>query len=278
MSIFHLQKSFEKSLRSSSGTYQVPIITPLKTEIHKGCTGKAHACGSVRSTNGILANKAPTTPKPKVKSEGKTLRKNSLSSETVSDSGSEVSSWNSNSNKDSSTASSVPPPIALPKPLKRTQSVTSSAPTNGAAVRRRTSESVISSVDVPDNAKVNGINKRGRLVSETKTEDGVVVSPLRRSSSFRSKNVPPTIPPKPKIVPSSPTPIRRNSSFNNRLRSSFRTKSQAANWNTLWESSFAAKNGGGLLRALDKKLMETSEKVKKQTNRQNITLNVHQIT
>lgn len=261
MSSFSLQKSFEKSLRSSSGSYQVPIITPLKTEIHKGCTGKAHACGSVKSSN-TLVNKP--SPKPKVKSDGKTLRKNSLSSETVSDSGSEISSsWNSN--KDSPTPSTVAPP-ALLKPLSRTKSVNyGSSNGSSATVRRRTSESIIA-VDVSDLAK-NGI-RRGRLMSdggEDKNTNGADdVSRLKRTSSFRLKNVPPMVPPKPKIAQPPPTPIKRNGSFtNNRLRNSFRNKSQPANWNTLWESSFASKNGGGSLRTLDKKLLEDSDKVNK---------------
>lgn len=253
-----LQKAFEKSLRTSSTAYQVPIITPLKTEIHKGCTGKAHACGSIKSTNTLLTNKPSPTPRPKLK----TLRKNSLSSETVSDSGSEISSWNSN--KDSSASSNAAPPIPLPKPLKRTKSV-SYGSTNGspAAGRRRTSDSIIST-DVPDNAKIG--MRRGRLMSDggedkrpDQTED---VSRLRRTSSFRTKNVPPMIPPKPKVAPPAPpSPIKRNGSFNNRLRSSFRNKNPIFNWNTLWESSLASKMGGGNLRVLDKKLLESGDKV-----------------
>lgn len=267
MSTFGLQKSFEKSLRSSSGTYQVPITTPLKTEIHKGCTGKAHACGSVKSTNTVLANKpSPATPRPKVKSDGKTLRKNSLSSETVSDSGSEISSWNSN--KDSSASSSTAPQI-LPKPLKRTKSVNyGSSNGSSAAVRRRTSDSIISA-DVPDNVRNGNGIRRGRLMSDggddKKADVADDVSRLKRTSSFRLKNVPPMIPPKPKIAqaPPAPTAIKRNGSFtNNRLRNSFRNKSVITNWNVLWESSFASKMGGGSLRHLDKKHLESSDKVK----------------
>lgn len=259
MSSFTLQKSFEKSLRST-GTYQVPIITPLKTEIHKGCTGKAHACGSIKSANTMLANKPSTTPKPKVKCDGKTLRKNSLSSETVSDSGSEISSWNSN--KDSSPSSSVAPPL-LPKPLKRTKSVNCASTNDSmATVRRRTSDSVIST-DIPDNVRNN--IKRGRLLSDGGEDKKAIeeASRLRRSSSFRLKNVPPMVPIKPKIAQPPPTPIKRNGSFNNRLRNSFRNKTPIANWNTLWETSFASRMGGGSLRLLDKKLLATCDKVNK---------------
>jgi hypothetical protein len=275
MSSFSLQKSFEKSLRSSSGTYQVPIITPVKSEIHKGCTGKAHACGSVKSTNTMLANKPSTaTPKPKVKSDGKTLRKNSLSSETVSDSGSEISSsWNSN--KDSSGSSPIVVQIGPLKPLKRTKSVNYGS-TNGSSVtaRRRTSDSIIA-VDVPDNVKNGNGIRRGRLSSdggEDKKADAVEdVSRLRRTSSFRLKNVPPMIPPKPKPVqpPPASTAIKRNASFNNRLRNSFRNKTPAVNWNALWETSFGSKMGGGNLRILDKKHLEVSDKVKKKEKHKN---------
>lgn len=260
------QKSFEKSLRSSSVTYQVPVTTPLKTEIHKGCTGKAHACGSIKSTNTLVANKASaTTPKLKAKGDGKTLRKNSLSSETVSDSGSEISSsWNSN--KDSSVSSAAAPPT-LPRPLQRTKSVNyGSANGASASVRRRTSDSIISA-DVPDNVR-NGFGiRRGRLLSdggEDKKADDA--SSLRRSSSFRLRNVPPMVPPKPKVPqpPSTPIAIKRNANFsNNRLRSSFRSKTQATNWNALWEASLASKMGGGGLKVLDKKLLENIDKVKK---------------
>lgn len=263
---FGLQKSFEKSLRSSSGTYQVPIITPLKTEIHKGCTGKAHACGSIKSTNTLLANKPSATPKSKVKSDGKTLRKNSLSSETVSDSGSEISSWNSN--KDSSASSAAAAPPTLLKPLKRTKSVNYGSTNGASTVRRRTSDSVIA-VDVPDNARNGNGIRRGRLMSdagdEKKLENGAEdASRLKRTSSFRLKNVPPMVPLKPKVVPTPPTPtaIKRSTGLNNRLRNSFRNKAQVANWTAMWESSFASKMGGGNLKVLEKKLLSSADKVR----------------
>lgn len=265
--MFNTQKSFEKSLRSSSGTYQVPIITPLKTEIHKGCTGKAHACGSIKSTNTVLVNKPTTPAKPKAKCDNnKTLRKNSLSSETISDSGSE--SWNSNKDNNSSSSNSatqIPPT----KPLKRTKSVNyGSHASNGcstvAAARRRTSDSIISA-DVTDNAKSPTKTQRGRLMSdgEGKTDAVDDVSRLRRSSSFRSKNIPPLIPPKPKV--NQPVAFKQNGSFSNgRLRNSFRFRNQnhLANWSTLWESSLSTKIGGGSYRVIDKNVLNSKDKVK----------------
>lgn len=268
MSMFHLQKSFEKSLRSSSSTYQVPIVTPLKQEIHKGCTGKAHACGSIKSSNTVLLNKAPVAPKPKLKTEVKNLRKNSLSSETVSDSGSEISSLNSNSNgKESSPLSSTPP--TLPKPLKKTKSLNVNSTLAILAARRRTSDSLIA-VDTTDNAiKVVGSStllKRGRLLSDGDNKSIGEVSLLRRSSSFRSQGKAP-LPSAPiirsKVSPSPTPPIKRNGSFNNnRLRNSFRVKSTTINWTQMWESSLASKLHGGTLKLLDKQLLESLEKVK----------------
>lgn len=273
--MFHPQKSFEKSLRSTASTtttYQVPIITPLKTEIHKGCTGKAHACGTIKSTNTILVNKSASPSsvavKVKAKCENKPLRKNSLSSETVSDSGSE--SWNSNNGKDTSGSSSSNLPATLQRPLKRTKSVSNAAVTaatiNGNA-RRRTSDSVINA-DVTDNAKITPNAKpqlqRGRLLSDgdgKQPADAADPSRLRRSASFRSKNIPPLIPPKPKPVATTATVVgKQNGNFNSfgRLRSSFRAlrnQNQAVNWSAIWESSFASKPGGGNLRVLDKNLL-----------------------
>lgn len=248
MSSFNLQKSFEKSLRSASP--QVPAVATLKTEIHKGCSGKAHACGSIKSSP--LAVKPQTTPKPKVKNDGKTLRKNSLSSETVSDSGSEISSWNSN--KDSS-ASSTAAPATQKSLLKRTNSVNYGAPNGSstATARRRTSDSILST-DVPDRKASDG-DKNGEADE---------LSRFKRTSSFRAKNTPP-VPPKPKIAQPQ-SPIKRNGSFNNRLRNSFRNKNPIFNWNTLWESSFAAKLGGGNLRVLDAKLLDkVNEMLSKQS-------------
>lgn len=276
--MFHSQKSFEKSLRSStaaSTSYQVPIITPLKTEIHKGCTGKAHACGTIKSTNTILVNKTALSSTPssvavkvKAKCENKAMRKNSLSSETVSDSGSE--SWNSNGKDTSGSSSTNNVPVTLPKsPLKRTKSVNYGSSTTGTNgnVRRRTSDSVINT-DVTDNSSVkaqpNGKTlQRGRLSSDgdgKQTPADADVSRLRRSASFRSKNIPPLIPLKPKPVASSSAAIiKQNGNFNNsgRLRSSFRgLKNQTVNWNAIYEASFTSKLGGGSFRNFDKTLLE----------------------
>lgn len=280
MSMFHLQKSFEKSLRSSPTTYQVPIITPLKTEIHKGCTGKAHACGSIKSTQTILnGNAKPATPKPKPKNDAnnKNLRKNSLSSETISDSGSEVSSLNSNSNENSSDVQipqkSDKPPV-LPKPLKRKGSLNASSPqAQTVTVRRRTSDSV---VDTTDNARNGVFARRGRLPSdaaENKDNPQEEASKLKRSSSFRARASLPNVlsrsrsqsgtPLAQQVVQQQPikpsTPITRNGSFNNRIRTSFRAKNHTIQWNALWEKSFSHKPDGGSFKVLDKMLQDSNK-------------------
>lgn len=276
--MFHPQKSFEKSLRSSpsSGSYQVPIITPLKPEVHKGCTGKAHACGSIKSTTTVLANKSTSPVKPKAKNDNKTLRKNSLSSETVSDSGSE--SWNSNKDNLSGSSIGMSQQQLPPKPLKRTKSVNNECQRSicsSSAGKRRTSDSIIitSSIDITDNLKPQN-KQRGRLMSdgEGKTDAPTEeISRLKRSSSFR-KNIPPFIPPKPnnsKIIHQITTsPLinkqRPNGNFNNgRLRNSFRglkSQNQVANWNDLWETSLSTKLGGGNYRNIDKRILNSNLK------------------
>lgn len=248
MSSFNLQKSFEKSLRT-----QEPILTTLKPEIHKSCTGKAHACGSAKISS--LPKNPLVTTKLKERGDSKTLRKNSLSSETVSDSGSEISSWNSN--KDSSAPSLTKPLPTIQKPLiKRTKSVNGASNCSSSTVRRRTSDSII--FDVPDHAR-NEI-RRARLMSDGGGDksNGQVedISRLKRTSSFRTKSIPPLIPPKPKVAQALSTPNKSNGSFNNRLRNSFRNKNPIFNWNTIWESSFASKLGGGKLKVLDVKLLD----------------------
>lgn len=258
MSLFGLQKSFENSLRSSK-SYQVPLTSSSKTEVHKGCTGKAHACGSIKSANAPLSINASTAPKLKGKSNGESLRKNSLSSETVSDSGSEISSsWNSN--KD--TSSILRTDLSQSNPLKRTKSVNYSSSKGSLGERRKTSDSGI--IKGGSNFVQNGGRiSVSRLLSDTGNENIIDdTSKLQRTSSFRSKNTPPKIPLKSKATqPLPPATINRNGSFNNRLRNSFRNKNQVTTWNALWEFSFASKSGGGSLMVINQKLLDKSKKI-----------------
>lgn len=48
MAVTNHQKSFEQSLRSAS-PYS-PLLRPIKSEIHKGCTGRAHGCGTRKNS------------------------------------------------------------------------------------------------------------------------------------------------------------------------------------------------------------------------------------
>lgn len=232
--MFHLQKAFEKSLRASS--YERPPIaasgtSPLKPEIHRGCSGKAHACGT-------LKNKKPEPPKHQ--------RKSSVSSETISDSGSEGSSLNSDSTKRAAQRRSQTPS------------------------RRRTTDVVVG-VDEPDKAVVPA---RTRLHSDGDGSDKLIIpngkrenlGTFQRSSSFRAPRVSvspsPVRPPwnsnlgskaakqelSPKIEVMRPA---LRASLQPRHRGSFRRRNDGITWLNLWEQSFTQKMDGGSYKALD---------------------------
>lgn len=48
------QKSFEHSLRSASP--YAPLLRPIKSEIHKGCTGRAHGCGTRKNSRSTYSS------------------------------------------------------------------------------------------------------------------------------------------------------------------------------------------------------------------------------
>lgn len=68
MAVVNNHKSFEQSLRSASPF--APLLRPIKSEIHKGCTGKAHGCGTrknSRSTYSSLSDSSSeVSPAPSV--------------------------------------------------------------------------------------------------------------------------------------------------------------------------------------------------------------------
>lgn len=68
MAVVNNHKSFEQSLRSAS-TF-APLLRPIKSEIHKGCTGKAHGCGTrknIRTTYSSLSDSSSdVSPAPSV--------------------------------------------------------------------------------------------------------------------------------------------------------------------------------------------------------------------
>lgn len=71
MSVLSNHKSFEQSLRSTSPF--APLLRPIRSEIHKGCTGKAHGCGTrknSRSTTSSLSDSSSeVSPALSVESE-----------------------------------------------------------------------------------------------------------------------------------------------------------------------------------------------------------------
>ncbi|XP_036330173.1 uncharacterized protein LOC118742304 [Rhagoletis pomonella] len=100
--MFLLPNKFEQSLRASPIQPATPAQpgTGLKPEFHRGCTGKAHACGTLKSRLAAQNNSNPPTKNgihtATPLATKSTPRKNSISSETISDSGSENSaSWHS---------------------------------------------------------------------------------------------------------------------------------------------------------------------------------------
>uniref|UniRef100_A0A336LCU1 CSON006949 protein n=1 Tax=Culicoides sonorensis TaxID=179676 RepID=A0A336LCU1_CULSO len=248
MAMYHLQKAFENSLRASS--YERPPTsngTPLKPEIHRGCTGKAHACGT-------LKNKKLVPEKPQ--------RKNSVSSETISDSGSEgSSSLNSNSAESS-----------------QTQASSRDARSHSKSRRKTTDNNHL----VAPSDEVDKSLQRPRLASEG--DDKLIVpkpkreSPgnFQRSSSFRMPRSSPS--PSPSRPPWNSNLGRKDFSPNTKIEvysrgkspnvshlrrgGSFRRKLEGVNWLNIWEQSLGQKSDGANFKHLDK-LLESkgSEKV-----------------
>lgn len=303
MSMYHLQKTFEKTLRTplSNGTSVKSSprneYTPLKPEIHKGCTGKAHACGTIKNR----------FTKPQITPSDNNHRKNSLSSETISDSSSEVSnleSWNDkniilppiddskiNNNKknklrNNSLTNGLISSPAVPK---------ISVLTNGHKIRRRTIGNPIP-VDEIDKSISNSISNKSchdRLHSDGEIDDinddkKSFVSTYGANSrrSFRlgsnhnsgklQNNRPPWQSTYSKnnnsissISPAS-TQITRNNSLRSSIRSSIRKKKDL-DWNQIWEKSLTLRSGGGFYKNFDSIL---SEKVCILYNKQKVHLNI----
>lgn len=234
MAMYHLQKAFENSLRASS--YERPPVnngTPLKPEIHRGCTGKAHACGTLKNKK-VLPEKPPH-------------RKNSVSSETISDSGSEGSSLNSNKSNNGF--------IHTEQRDQRSHSKS----------RRKTTENILATDEV-DKA-------RPRLLSDG--DDKLIVpkpkrethGTFQRSFSFRM----PRSSPSPSRPPWNSNLGRKDFSPNTKVEvynrsstkpstggfrrgSSFRRKIDGVSWLKLWEESLCQKSDGVNFKHFDKLL------------------------
>lgn len=275
MATFTPFKTFEQSLRATPSK-QPPGGLPLKPEIHRGCTGKAHACGTIKTKPVIL--RSPDHDhhhhRPPVPTNS-SHRKNSVSSETISDSGSENYSWNSNelnsNQKQDHRNDQVDNIVVRKKPLR--PSLSSPAP------RRRTIDAII-----PTNYQTNGhkspnhSDERNRLLSDgdkdCHDQDKRQASNFQRNRSFRasggagSKQNANGRPPwqnvyaanKGATIGGSPSPVgnsngggavKRTGSFNARLRGSFRRK-ETVDWNAIWEKSHSIRCDGGNLKNYDK--------------------------
>ncbi|XP_039444076.1 unconventional myosin-XVIIIa isoform X2 [Culex pipiens pallens] len=155
MSMHQFQRSFEQSLRSSYGSGPVittSVLTPVKKEIHRGCTGKAHACGTLKTLK-----HTPVTDR--------SFRKGSFSSDTISDTSSEISQQNST---DRQTSNEV-------KPAARKLRLVPS-------FRRKTTDNIPSPEEITHKSK--RLKVRGRLYSDGDKSD-------KSSSDGKKQELPP---------------------------------------------------------------------------------------
>ncbi|SPP83666.1 Hypothetical predicted protein, partial [Drosophila guanche] len=208
--MFLKPKSFEQTLRGGI----VPAVpaapgSGLNPSFHKGCTGKAHACGTNKS--GI--QKVPT-PSKTSKATSKAQRKNSISSETISESGSE----NSNSWPSSSTGGAVPPP--KPPRLAATK-----AKEAAAAVAPATSPLPIT----PIFERATNRSRSFRSKAEASPPTASIRPPWNSSAVAASKYAAAAA-----SAPQSPVPS---------LRSSYRRRRDAQNiglqWPAIWATALA---------------------------------------
>ncbi|XP_055598007.1 unconventional myosin-XVIIIa isoform X6 [Uranotaenia lowii] len=177
MSMHSFQRSFEQSLRSSYGSngpvITTSVVTPLKKEIHRGCTGKAHACGTLKTVK--------HTPIPVERSS---FRKGSFSSDTISDSSSDVSHQNSVERQSPGPDSSKPPTRKLRL---------------FASFRRKTTDNIPSPEEINHGSK--RLKVRGRLYSDGDKSD-------KSSDGSKKESGTPAQPP-----PKQPTKLQHSQSF-----------------------------------------------------------------
>lgn len=242
--MFLLQKSsFEQSLRApiSPTTPQKPG-SGLKPEIHRGCTGKAHACGTLKSK--ILIGRSISHDHSNHNGQGNnyrntTHRKSSFSSETISDSGSENSLWNSNElanvqqrkfNSNSNGNLSI---SSLESPI------------NGH--HRKAPLTIPPSIDEIDRS-------RTRLYSDGDKEEERLSIGLQRNRSFRVNKASMARPPWQSSLSktTASNAVAKVNSFNRNYRSSMRRKSNLVDWNALYQKSLYTNcSSGGMLKAFD---------------------------
>lgn len=243
--MFVLQKSsFEQSLRSpiTPTTPQKPG-SGLKPEIHRGCTGKAHACGTLKSKilisrsishdhsihNGQINNYRNNTHH----------RKSSFSSETISDSGSENSLWNSNE--------LMVTTATAQRKLNSNSNGSFSISSMEASINghhRKTPITIPPSIDEIDRG-------RTRLYSDGDKEEERLTIGLQRNRSFRVNKGTPTRPPWQSSMSKS-NAVAKVDSFNRNYRSSMRRKSNLVDWNVIYQKSLYSNcSSGGVLKSYD---------------------------
>ncbi|XP_023035936.1 unconventional myosin-XVIIIa isoform X3 [Drosophila willistoni] len=210
--MFLKPKSFEQTLRGGI----VPAVpaapgSGLNPSFHKGCTGKAHACGTHKS------QRSPTTTTTtfgvkshaSVKATPKAQRKNSISSETISESGSENStSWPS---------SSIAPLKILQIPINKSKEATPPAKPVTPIFERSSSRSQ----SFRHNGKVGAIGASG--IRPPWNSSAVAASKYAAAAAAIAAS-----------SPQSPIP---------NIRNSFRRRRDSQNaglqWPTIWASSLA---------------------------------------
>lgn len=260
--MFVLQKSpFEQSLRSS-----ITPTTPqksgggLKPEIHRGCTGKAHACGTLKSK--ALMNRSISHDHSNHNGQSNNYRssnsnrKSSFSSETISDSGSENSLWNSN--ELTTVVATASPQRKFNSNSNGSLSISSSMDNNHTTAingyHRKTPLTIPPSIDEIDRKVTNNSNKqqlnRTRLYSDGDKEEERMNMSFQRNRSFRvSKGTSPKPPWQSSLA--AQNAVAKVNSFNKNYRSSLRRKSNLVDWNVIYQKSLYSSCSSGMLKAFD---------------------------
>lgn len=247
--MFHTTKTFEQTLRTKSvppPPSQLPPVTAtaldqtcaasLKPELHKGCTGKAHAGGTIKTklpSNYLII--------PENNADKVMQRKNSIGSEIISDNDSEFD------------------PACLPvttsaKVFKTSLNQIKLFTTNGIVDIKNIEQSVVDG----DISKVNKQRKIDKNVVESKKTASAFIQKTQANKSQKLPNVrvvksqssisPVIADIKPPWIsgvfrPGSTTPRDHQPFANRQFRSSLRHK-EAVNWPAVWEKSLMLRGYG----------------------------------
>ncbi|XP_032312103.1 unconventional myosin-XVIIIa isoform X4 [Drosophila ananassae] len=221
--MFLKPKSFEQTLRGGI----VPAVpaapgSGLNPSFHKGCTGKAHACGTNKSQKAAAPGGSGSGSSKAGRATPKAQRKNSISSETISESGSENStSW------PSSSSAAVPSVVPPPKPPRL------------AATRAKEAALGCVAPHIPVTPTFERSTKRSLSFRSTGSKEGkpspaganASIRPPWNSSAIAASKFAAAA----ASAPQSPSPS---------ARSSFRRRRDAQNigiqWPAIWASSLAA--------------------------------------